>query len=228
MSRKNVSSISNIRAIDHRRCAESQRSSRNYSSVSASESSKVEYKLSSNTLSINNQENNYFLDSIEIWISSPHAPLDKKDKASCQFQKYREAIGSLLHNIRFIENIQNIGTKNKTGELIDLNYIQKNNFEYNADIRTKYKYHPVSRPITDENELINKLINVLESSKQIVESMEKDIDADQLKKYEEVKSQIFRKADLLIILLQNNKIDLEIFSRAISFEDKKLSKFNHF
>ena len=225
-------------ALNHREAATRNKQRQNYRENFIRNNSSAGLKQASITLSVCKQKNKYFLDYIEIWLGSSQKNLTALQKESLNYNRYHEALNALLHNIYFILNIQNFGTTNKFGNVIDIDYMKSLNFEYDAMVRSLSGCKTKSTTIKNEEQLNNALVYVLKTSMDIVNQFKQNVDIvkllteakDAAPKYEErigkdniSEVKLFDLAKNLINDLQNNEIDTVVFSRAIAFENKTTS-----
>ena len=235
MSKTNANISRN--AINHREAATRSRLSKNHRDSFVRQNSSAELKRASVTLSICKQEDNYFLDYVETWLGSSQKDLTPFQKESVKYNEYHAALSALLHNINFILNMQYFGTKNRFDKVIDFEYIKSMNFEYDAKIRSLSGCKTRYLQIKDSSQLNDMLINILKTSIELVSEFKNNVDIvklliesnsayeEKIAKDNEAEIKLTHLAKTLIADLENNQIDLKVFSRAVSFESKK-STFN--
>lgn len=207
------------------------RLSRASKEIGASVSAKLPPRLVSSTLSIGKQEDNYYLDRIDTFLSSKHRQLDSKQTLKVYYQQYVEAIKSLFNNVNLVLAMQNYGTTATNGELIDIHYLRKHNFEYDAKIRSVYSCSTQPRTAQHESDIEKFIVSTLKDSLRVIEQLEEDIESlkeacqsdYKLAKTEGFKDKVVATANLIITAVNNNKINFNDFKNEICFSAKTTS-----
>ena len=201
----------------------------------AIEKSKLPPQLASKTIGVCRQGDSYFLDTVEIWLHSKHHPLYEEDEIKVLYLQYCESIKALHHNVNFVLSIQNFGTTTKKGNIINLDYLRRHNFEYNADLRSIYSARKSTNTIKSPDDVSAKLIKIFEDSQQIIERLDAEIEKiredapsleDALTRAKEFKNKIVAISNNIIIALENNIINLQDCLDEISFAEKS-TQFGH-
>ena len=217
--------------FDSRNVLKHRRLSRAAKEIAASINEKLPPRLVSSTLSIGKQEDNYYLDRVDTFLASKHRQLDAKQTLKVYYQQYVEAIKSLFNNVNLVLAMQNYGAITNNGEVIDMHYLRKHNFEYDAKIRSLYSCSTQPRTAQREPDIEKFIVSTLKDSLKVIEQLEEDIESlkeacqsnYKLQKTEDFKEKVVNTANLLITAVNNNKINLDDFKDEICFGAKTTS-----
>lgn len=183
--------------------------------INAETGSQPAEKFSATVLSVIESKGNYSLKYTDIFL---HESYDVKDLLI----EYRQAMDALKHNVVFVLNMARLGTTNKKGVLISIDFLKCCRFKC-GEILNHRSRHTNSHSITVEN-LNSKLIYILEKSKQFVEELSKNEKIKKLLqqtpvlsyKFEHDKEAVLLLSDNLLAGLKENQIDLSAFEDSIS------------